>query len=188
MEQIKSLSFAQFLCSHCCSCVHLYTPTSLTEKKQEINSVAQTPERHSAESRIKEAQVLTCKFFLNVHNIWNMGQHYNHIRGVLMTVHPPLTLPYYSTRLWLASSTTSWVSTIRFRRSTGTRPNTGSPGNCKKVSGRMSMQIIFLFPSFCLYPPQLEEKRRRRRLKNCLNLAPTCFWKTWDHSESQRGE
>ena len=103
-----------------------------------------------------------------------------------MTVHPPLTLPYYSTRLWLASSTTSWVSTIRFRRSTGTRPNTGSPGNCKKVSGRMSMQIIFLFPSFCLYSPQLEEKWQRRRLKNCLDLAPTRFCKTWDHTSTER--
>jgi methyl-accepting chemotaxis protein len=55
MEQIKSLA--------------LKVQADLKKKKQEINSVAQTPERHSAESRIKEAQVLTCTLFLNVHNI-----------------------------------------------------------------------------------------------------------------------
>ncbi|CAI8048950.1 Syntaxin-1B [Geodia barretti] len=42
MEQIKSLA--------------LKVQADLKKKKQEINSVAQTPERHSAESRIKEAQ------------------------------------------------------------------------------------------------------------------------------------
>ncbi|CAI8048952.1 Syntaxin-1B [Geodia barretti] len=61
MEQIKSLA--------------LKVQADLKKKKQEINSVAQTPERHSAESRIKEAQHSTlARKFHDVMSEYNQVQ------------------------------------------------------------------------------------------------------------------